>query len=105
MERIKKGDVVKVISGNHKGQKGKVLKLLKEKNRIIVEKVNLIKKHSRPSMKNQAGGIVEKEGSIPISNVMLVCPKCDNVTRKAVQILENGKKIRICKKCKENIDK
>lgn len=105
MERIKKGDKVRVIAGNHKGKEGKVLKLIREKNRVIIEKVNLVKKHSKPNKQNQAGGIVEVEGSVALSNVILVCPKCGAVTRKAAQILENGNKVRVCKKCKENIDK
>ncbi len=104
MQHIKKGDTVKVISGNHKGKEGRLLKILTEKNRVIVEKVNLQKKHTKPSKKNQTGGIVEIEGSINISNIKLVCPRCNAATR--VSIIEaDGKRIRKCKECNEIIDK
>jgi len=106
MQLIKKDDIVKVILGNHKGKQGKVLKLLKEKNRIIVEKVNLLKKHTKPNKKSQsAGGIVETEGSIHISNVKLICSRCGAAVKANISKLEDGKKVRICKKCKEVIDK
>jgi large subunit ribosomal protein L24 len=104
MQRIKKDDIVKVIAGNHKGQKGKVLKILKDKNRVIIEKVNMIKKHQKPG-KDSMGGIVETEGSINLSNVMLECPRCQQTSRIGFQILEDGKKVRVCKKCNEIIDK
>jgi len=106
MHNLKKNDLVEVISGNHKGERGKILKIDREKDRVFVERVNLIKRHSKPSKKNQSvGGIVEKEGSIAISNVQLVCPKCSKKTRIGINLLEDGKRVRICKKCKENIDK
>jgi len=105
MQRIKKNDIVKVIAGNSKGKQGKILKILKEKNRAIVEKVNMIKKHTKPSQTNQVGGIVEKEGSINLSNLILVCPNCNVPTRVNFKTLEDGKKVRVCKKCSEIIDK
>ncbi|MFB3926823.1 MAG: 50S ribosomal protein L24 [Syntrophales bacterium] len=100
---VKKGDTVEVIAGKEKGKTGKVMKVLTDKNRLIVEKLNFIKKHARPDAKGK-GGILEKEGSIHISNVMLVCGKCNTASRVGYQILEDGKKVRTCKKCNEILD-
>ena len=102
---IKKDDKVKVIAGKDKGKIGKVLKVVKKKNRILVENINMVKRHSRPSAKNKQGGIVEGEAAIPRSNVMLVCNKCITPVRMRTQRLEDGKKIRVCRKCNEAIDK
>jgi len=102
---IKKDDKVKVITGKDKGKIGKVLKVIKKKNRILVENINMVKRHSRPSAKNKQGGIVEGEATIPRSNVMLVCNKCITPVRMRTQRLEDGKKIRVCRKCNEAIDK
>lgn len=104
--RIKKGDTVLVISGDDKGKMGKVLKIFKEKNRAVVESVNFIKRHTRPSTKNPKGGILEKEGSIEISNLMLYCSKCSSPSKVSYKILTSeatGKpnKVRICRKCGE----
>lgn len=99
--KVVKNDNVLVVSGNDKGKKGRVLKVLPKKNRIIIEGVNFIKKLTRPTQKNPQGGIVEKEASIHISNVMVICPKCDTPVRIGSKILEDGKKIRICKNCGE----
>lgn len=101
---IKKDDTVMVISGNEKGKKGRVLSVIPKKNRVIVEGVNIIKRHMRPSKKYAQGGIIEKEGPVHRSNVMLVCPKCERPTRIGNEILENGKKVRKCKKCGEVIE-
>ncbi len=98
---VKKNDLVMVIAGKEKGKTGKVLTVLTKKNRVIVEKVNFIKRHTRPSAKNRQGGIIVKEGSIHISNVMLLCSKCNKPTRVGKKFLENGKKVRVCKKCGE----
>lgn len=103
--RIRKGDTVKVISGREKGKEGKVLQILSKEAKIKVEKLNMIKKHQKPTQKNTQGGIVEKEAAIAISNVMLVCTRCSKLTRVGMKVLEDGKKIRICKKCGEGIDK
>jgi len=100
---IAKNDIVEVISGDEAGHRGKVLKVFSEKRRIIVEKVNLIKRHTRPSQQNPAGGILEKEAPIHVSNVMLVCPKCGKLTRVAFQRLADGGKERVCKRCKEMV--
>ncbi len=102
---IKKDDKVKVITGKDKGKIGKVIKVIKKKNRILVENINMVKRHSRPSAKNKQGGIVEGEAAIPRSNVMLMCNKCITPVRVKTQRLEDGKKIRVCRKCNEAIDK
>jgi large subunit ribosomal protein L24 len=101
---VKKGDLVEVISGGKesqkiKGERGKVLRTFPEKGRVIVEKINLIKRHTKPSQTNRAGGIVDKEASIHASNVMLVCKTCNKATRAGNRQLENGKKARFCRKC------
>ena len=100
---IKKGDIVQVLTGKEKGKTGKVLNILKKKNRVVVEKLNLIKKHQRPDGKGK-GGIVEKEGSIHLSNVMLFCSKCNSGVRAGFKVLEDGEKVRFCKKCNETMD-
>lgn len=102
---IKKDDKVKVITGKDKGKIGKVLKVMKKKNRILIENINMVKRHSRPSAKNKQGGIVEGEAAIHWSNVMVMCNKCITPVRMTTQRLEDGKKIRVCRKCNEAIDK
>ena len=102
---IKKDDKVKVITGKDKGKIGKVLKVIKKKNRILVENINMVKRHSKPSAKNKQGGIVEGEAAMPRSNVMLMCNKCIKPVRMRTQRLEDGKKIRVCRKCNEAVDK
>jgi len=102
--KIKKDDKVIVIAGKDKGKIGTVLKVDKERQRVVVEKVNMVKKHLRPSAEAPQGGIVEKEAPIHISNVMLICTKCSQPTRVGKKILEDGRKVRVCKKCKEPID-
>ncbi len=101
---IKKDDKVKVIVGKDKGKIGKVLKVNRKKNRILVEKINMVKRHSRPSSKSRQGGIVEKEMPIQWSNAMVMCNKCVTPTRIKKQRLEDGKKVRICGKCGETLD-
>ena len=98
---IKKGMKVRVISGAHKGSEGKVLFTSPKKQRIIVEGVNFIKKSTRPSQENPNGGIVEKEAALHVSNVMVVCPKCDNPSRIGKAILEDKKRVRVCRSCGE----
>lgn len=99
--KILKNDVVLVISGNYKGKKGKVLKVFPKQSRVIVEGVNFIKKHTRPTQSNPQGGIVEKEASIHISNLLVICPKCNTPSRTGRKSLEDGKRVRICKNCEE----
>ena len=100
--KIKSGDEVVVLAGKDKGQKGKVLKIITDKDRVLVEGVNIIKKHVKPSAENPQGGIVEKEAPIHISNVALVDPKTGSATRVGYEI-KDGKKVRVSKKSKEVI--
>lgn len=101
--KIKKNDIVTVIKGNDAGKSGKVLKVFPKEGKVIVEKINFVKRHSRPSQKVKQGGIIEKEAPISIANVMLICNKCGKKTR--VKISFYGKKrVRMCKKCNEMID-
>ncbi len=103
--KVKVNDKVKVITGKDKGKIGKVLRLLKDKKKIVVEGINMIKRHSKPtSAKNSQGGIIEKEAPFDISNVMLVCNSCVKPTRVKMHILEDGKRVRKCQKCNEFID-
>jgi large subunit ribosomal protein L24 len=101
MMHIIKNDTVKVVSGNHKGKVGKVLKVFPKKKRIVVEKVALVKRHTKPRSQQDPGGIVEKEATIHVSNVLLVCPKCSKPSRTGFGTLADGKKVRVCKSCKE----
>lgn len=102
--RLKKGDTVQIISGENKGQNGKILKVYPDKSRALVEGKNMVKRHTKPNQKNQQGGIFEKEASIHISNLMLWCEKTEKPTRIGVKRLENGKRARYSKKSKELID-
>ena len=95
---VKTGDNVKVISGHHKGDSGKVVAVSAKEGKVIVEGVNMVTKHVKPRQAGQQGGRVQAEGAIIASKVMLVCPKCDKTTRVAHKI-EDGKKIRVCKHC------
>lgn len=101
---LKKDDKIKVISGKDKGKIGKVLKIIHKKNRVLVENINMVKRHTRPSASNRQGGIVESEAPIEWSNVMLMCNKCIQTVRIKMKHLEDGKKVRICPKCDEVID-
>ncbi len=103
--KIKKGDLVEVISGKDKGKRGKVLRVIPKENKVIVEGVNVVKRHQRPNPRMREGGIVEREAPIYVSKVMLVCPSCGQRTRVGFKILEDGRKVRYCKKCGEIIDK
>ena len=100
---MKKGDMVKVIAGKDKGKTGKILKIVSDKDQVVVEKLNIIKRHKRPDAKGK-GGIVEKEGPISVSNVMFLCSKCDTGVKVGFKILEDGRKNRVCKKCNEILD-
>ena len=101
---VKEGDTVIVLSGKNARAKGKVLKVLAKDNRVIVEKVNVTKKHQKPRNQMQQGGIVEREAPIHSSNVMLVCPRCSKPTKVGKYVGENKEKSRVCKKCNETID-
>jgi len=102
--QIKKDDKVKIIAGKDKGKIGKVLKVDRKKNRLLIEKINMIKRHSRPSAKNKQGGIIEGEAPLTVSNVMIMCNKCVKPTRIKMKRLEDGKKIRLCIRCGEAMD-
>lgn len=102
--RIKKDDKVKILAGKDRGKIGKVLKVHEKSNRVIVENINMVKRHTRPSAANRQGGIVEKESPIHLSNTMLMCGKCVSASRIRVKELEDGKKVRVCAKCNEVID-
>lgn len=101
---LKKDDKIKVVSGKDTGKIGKILKVDRKKQRILVENINIVKRHSRPTAQNKQGGIVESESPIPWSNVMLMCNKCMAPVRIKMQRLEDGKKMRVCRKCSEVID-
>lgn len=101
---IKKNDTVMLITGDEKGKTGRVLSVLASKDRVLIESLNMIKRHMKPSKKYSQGGIIEKEAPVHLSKVMLVCPKCSKPTRIGNTILENGKKIRSCKKCGEVVE-
>ena len=100
----KTDDKVKVIAGKDNGKIGKVLKVIRKTNRVVVENINVVKRHVKPSPQNRQGGIVEKEAPIHLSNVMLMCNKCLTPVRIKMHNLEDGKKVRICRKCNEIID-
>jgi large subunit ribosomal protein L24 len=101
--RIHKGDTVKVMSGKDKGATSVVMRALPESRKVVVEKVGVVKKAQRPTRDNPSGGIISIEKPIHVSTVMLVCPKCSEPTRVGVKV-EDGKKLRVCKKCNKVID-
>lgn len=101
---VKKEDTVMVITGKDKGKKGRVIAAFPRENRVLVEGVNMVKKHAKPSPQNPQGGIIEREAPIHVSNVMLIDPKTGQPTRIGYKVLENGKKVRVAKKSGEIID-
>lgn len=101
---IRKGDLVQVISGNDKGKRGKVLSVSREKNRAIVEGIRMMKRHTRPTQRDPQGGIVEREATIHVSNLMVVCPKTDVPTRVGKKKIESGKFVRTSVRSGEMID-
>ena len=103
--KITKGDLVQVITGNNKGKTGRVIKVFLSKDKILVEGINIIKKHSRPTQDNPQGGIIEKEAAIHISNLAHIDPKDDKPTRIGYKSLEGGRKVRFAKRSGEVIDK
>jgi len=102
---IKKNDLVIVRKGKEKGKSGKVMRVLPEKYTALVERVNLVKRHSRPNQKMRQGGIVEKEAPLPIANLMILCPKCNKTARFRRKTLEDKTKVRACSKCGDVLDK
>ncbi|MFW5984673.1 MAG: 50S ribosomal protein L24 [Halanaerobiaceae bacterium] len=102
--RIKKGDEVEVIAGKDIGKRGEVLNVDREENRVMVEGINIVHRHTKPSQEMQQGGIIENEAPIHVSNVQLICPSCGEKTRIGADFLDDGTKVRVCKKC-DNIIK
>lgn len=102
MEKIRKGDKVKVITGNDRGREGEVVRIYRQTQRIIVKGVGMITRHQRPTQRQREGGIIEREGTIPISNVLVICPECDRPTRIGFTIAETGEKLRLCKQCQRS---
>ncbi|MCL2057855.1 MAG: 50S ribosomal protein L24 [Oscillospiraceae bacterium] len=100
---VKKGDNVYVLTGKNRGRRGKILKVFPSTSRVLVEGVNIIVKHKKPQRTNP-GGIIRQEAAIHSSNVMLICEKCRTPTKVGKRVLENGEKVRICKKCDEIMD-
>jgi len=103
---IRKNDNVLVLSGKDRGKRGRVLRVVPADNRVVVEGVNFIKRHTRPNpQRNVKGGIVEREAPIHASNVQMVCPECGEPTRLGRRSLEDGRKVRICRKCEGVVDR
>lgn len=101
--KIKKGDTVVVLTGKNAGKRGKVIKMLTKKDRVLVERVNMIKRHQKPT-KNAQGGIMEKEAGIDVSNVALFCTKCNKGVRIGYKMHDDGAKVRVCKSCGEELE-
>ncbi|HOO45323.1 MAG TPA: 50S ribosomal protein L24 [Deltaproteobacteria bacterium] len=101
--KIRKGDSVVVLAGKNNGKQGQVLRVLNKKNRVLVERVNMVKKHQKPTQSSQ-GGIIEKEASIHLSNVALNCPKCKKGVKVGYKFHDDGQKVRVCRNCGEELD-
>ena len=102
---VRKGDMVIVVSGKERGKRGRVLRVIPEKSRVVIERINMIKKHQRPTQKIRQGGIIEREGSIHLSNVMLLDPTSGKPTRVGARALGDGKKVRVARRSGEILDK
>ncbi len=100
---VKTGDTVKVISGTEKGKTGKVVAVSPKEGKLIVEGVNMVSKHVKPRQAGEEGGIIKTEGAMYASKVMIVCPKCNNAVRIGHKTLEDGTKVRVCRKCGETL--
>jgi len=101
---VKKNDQVMVMAGKEKGKSGKLLRVVAKKESALIEKVNFVKRHSRPSSQNRQGGIIEKEAPVPLSNIMIICNRCTVPVKVGRKLLDDGKRVRYCKKCGEHID-
>ena len=102
--KIRKNDTVVIIAGKDRGGKGKVRRVIRKQNRVVIEGLNMIKRHSRASRGTRQAGIIELEGPMDVSNVQLFCEKCSSRTRIGFRFLDDGRKVRICSSCKEIID-
>jgi len=101
---IKKNDTIQVVTGKEKGKRGRVIAVYPSTNRLLVERLNMIKRHTRPNQQLRQGGIVEKESPIAVSNVKLICSKCDKPTAVTRKAMGDGSRARVCKTCSETID-
>lgn len=101
---VRKGDTVKVVAGEEAGKTGKILEVDPASQRVVVDRVNIIKKHTRPSRTNPQGGVIERPGPVHAANVMLVCPNCDEAVRTGSMRAVDGSKTRICKRCGKAVD-
>jgi large subunit ribosomal protein L24 len=101
---LKVNDQVEVIAGKDKGRVGKIQRIISNKNKAVVEKINIVKRHTKPNQNNQQGGIIDVEAPVHVSNLMLVCNKCAKPRKIATKILDDGEKTRVCKKCGETIE-
>lgn len=103
--RIRKNDTVMVIAGRERGKTGKVIRVLPEKDRALVERVNLVKRHQKARGPQAASGIVEKEAALHLSNLMIMCEKCNGPVRMGKRQLEDGRNVRVCRRCNEQLDR
>ena len=101
---LKKDDQVEVIAGKDKGRVGKILRVYPDKDKAVVERINMVKRHTKPQEMNQQGQIVDKEAPIHVSNLQLICPECTKTGRIGKKVLEDGTKVRFCKGCGESIE-
>ena len=104
LRRLRKDDTVMVIAGRERGKTGKVLRVLPAKSRVLIERVNLVKRHTKPRGVQQPGGIVEREASIHLSNVLPICGRCNKPTRVGSRRLDDGRAVRTCRRCGEQLD-
>lgn len=102
---VKKDDLVMVIAGKEKGKSGKVLRVIPERGKVLVESLNIVKRHTRPARGGSGGGILEKEAPLDASNVQMLCKGCNKPARSGIRVLQDGSKARYCKKCNEILDK
>ena len=103
--KIRKNDQVMIVKGKEQGKTGRVIRVIPDKGHVLIEKLNLVKRHTKQSAKYKQGGIIEKEAPLAISNVMLLCDKCKGPVRVGRKVLEDGKRVRLCKKCGEVFEK
>ena len=102
---VRRGDTVGVIAGKERGKRGKVLRVLRDSGRVVVEHLNMIKRHQRPTPKLRQGGIIEREGPLAVSNVLPICARCNRPVRMGIKVLADDRKVRVCKRCGESVDK
>ena len=103
--RIKKNDTVMVIAGRERGKTGKVLRVLPEKSRALIEQLNMVKRHQKARGPQSAAGIVEKEAPLHLSNLMIMCDKCNAPVRMGKRLLEDGRSVRVCRRCGDQLDR